>query len=93
MRQADEAASNTETGVPTLNAQRVALIESEGLRVQNLDPLGFEIHGADVRTRLSAPVIAAIEEEMAYRGFVVFNGQNDLSATELVNASKWWGGK
>ena len=93
MRRSAQMLSITASGVPPLSTQRVALIESEGLRVQNLDPLGFEIHGADVRTQLSAPVIAAIEEEMAYRGFVVFKGQTNLSATELVNASKWWGAK
>jgi len=83
--------NHTTAGIPSLDPQRAALIENEGLRLRELDPIGFEIYGADVRTRLPAPVINALEEEMASRGFVVFKGQTGLSATELVDASTWWG--
>lgn len=93
MQQAARRLSTTTSGIPSLDARRVALIENEGLRVRELDPLGVEIYGADVRSRLPAPVIAALEQEMANRGFIVFKGQTGLSAEELVGASKWWGGQ
>lgn len=85
--------SNTPPTIASLDPRRVALIENEGLQIQELDPLGFEIYGADVRHKLPAAVIDAIETEMASRGFVVFKGQTDLSPAELVDASKWWGAR
>lgn len=77
--------------IPPLEAHRVSLIEKEGLTVKQLEPLGVEVYGADVRFRLSEPVIEALAVEMANRGFIVFKHQTDLTADELVNASKWWG--
>ncbi|WFE70916.1 TauD/TfdA family dioxygenase [Halomonas sp. M1] len=86
--------NNVSSTLPTiapLNPDYLSLFEREGLTVKPLEPLGIEIYGADVRTRLSDPVIEALEVEMAHRGFIVFKHQTDLSAEELVNASKWWG--
>ncbi|MGP9833893.1 TauD/TfdA dioxygenase family protein [Marinobacter sp. NSM] len=67
------------------------MIEQAGLTVKQLEPLGVEIYGADVRAGLPEPVIEALEVEMANRGFIVFKQQTDLSADELVEVSKWWG--
>ncbi|SFR57632.1 taurine dioxygenase [Marinobacter gudaonensis] len=77
--------------VPPLSADRVSLIEEAGLTIKQIEPMGAEIYGADVRTRLPESVIAALEQEMANRGFIVFKHQTNLSAEELVEASRWWG--
>ncbi|TVP87450.1 MAG: taurine dioxygenase, partial [Pseudomonadaceae bacterium] len=90
MGKAFEQFSNNPT-IPPMDPARIKLIESAGLTVKPLEPLGVEIYNADVRTRLPDPVIKALEVEMAKRGFIVFKHQVGLSADELVNASKWWG--
>ncbi|MEC7378470.1 MAG: TauD/TfdA family dioxygenase [Pseudomonadota bacterium] len=79
--------------VPPLNADRVSLIEEAGLTIQQIEPIGAEIYGADVRTRPSEAVITALEQEMANRGFIVFKHQTNLSPDELVEASRWWGAR
>lgn len=79
--------------IPPLDPERVSLIEEAGLTLKQLEPLGVEIYGADVRTDLPEPVIQALEEEMANRGFIVFKHQRDLSPEELINVSKWWGAR
>ncbi len=77
--------------VPPLSADRVSLIEEAGLTIRQIEPMGAEIYGADVRTRLPENVITALEQEMANRGFIVFKHQTNLSPDELVEASRWWG--
>ena len=79
--------------IPPLDRQRRELIEQAGLTLEPLDPLGVAIYGADVRTRLSEPVIDALQVEMAHRGFIVFKQQQNLTAEELVSVSRWWGGR
>ncbi|KPP99442.1 TauD/TfdA family dioxygenase [Marinobacter sp. HL-58] len=91
MGQTSENFSNRLPTIPPLDPDRVSLIEKEGLTVKQLEPLGVEIYGADVRSRLPEPVIEALEVEMANRGFIVFKHQAGLSADELVEVSKWWG--
>ncbi|GGY61411.1 TauD/TfdA dioxygenase family protein [Marinobacter zhanjiangensis] len=91
MAKTSEKFSNKSPTIPDLDGHRVSLIEKEGLTVKQLEPLGVEVYGADVRHRLPGPVIEALAVEMANRGFVVFKHQTDLSADELVEASKWWG--
>ena len=82
---------DTAATIPALDPKRVELIESQGLEVKQLEPLGFEVYGADVRSRLPQPVIDALAMEMANRGFLVFKHQTALSPSELVSASEWWG--
>ncbi len=77
--------------VPPLSADRVSLIEEAGVTIRQIEPMGAEIYGADVRTRLPENVITALEQEMANRGFIVFKHQTNLSPDELVEASRWWG--
>jgi taurine dioxygenase len=84
---------DTKPTITSLDPQNISLIENEGLTIKQLEPLGAEIYGADVRSKLPAPVIEALEVEMAKRGFLVFKHQTDLTADELVNTSKWWGAK
>lgn len=80
------------TAIRPLDPNCVALAEQEGLTVRELSPIGAEIYGADVRTRISTQLIEALETAMAHRGFIVFKHQVGLSPEELINASKWWGG-
>ncbi|MBW7471677.1 TauD/TfdA dioxygenase family protein [Marinobacter sp. F4218] len=91
MEHVSEDTNGTPPTLPPLDPERVALIENEGLTLKQLEPLGVEIYGADVRSELPKPVIEALEVEMANRGFIVFKHQTDLSPDELINASKWWG--
>lgn len=84
---------HTSPTIPPMDPKRVALLEQAGLTVKQLEPLGVEVYGADVRKGLSEPIIAALEVEMANRGFVVFKHQTDLTADELVEASTMWGGR
>lgn len=91
MGNTSEKFSNVSPSIPSLDPARVQLFEDAGLTVKQLEPLGFEIYAIDVRSRIPEPVIAAMEAEMANRGFIVFKHQTDLSADELVQVSKWWG--
>jgi len=93
MGQTSEKFSGMLPTIPPLDSRRVSLIEQEGLRIEQLEPLGVDIYGADVRSKLPEPLIEALEVEMANRGFIVFKHQTGLSADELVNASKWWGAR
>jgi len=93
MGQAAEKFRTAAPTIPPLDPSNIALFEQEGLTVKQLEPLGFEIYGADVRAGLSEPVIRALETEMAKRGFLVFKHQGNISADELVKASKWWGAR
>ncbi|TVM05073.1 MAG: TauD/TfdA family dioxygenase [Halomonas sp.] len=82
---------DTSSTIPAIDPAHLALLEQHGLRATELEPLGIEIRGADVRSALPERVIRALEVEMAQRGFIVFKHQTELSANELVEASKWWG--
>lgn len=82
---------DTSSTIPAIDPAHLALLEQHGLKATELEPLGIEIRGADVRSALPEAVINALEVEMARRGFIVFKHQTELSANELVEASKWWG--
>lgn len=69
MEQAPVNFSNSLPTIPPLDPARVSLTEKEGLTVKQLEPLGVEVYGADVRSRLPEPVIEALEVGMANRGF------------------------
>ncbi|MGM0615072.1 MAG: TauD/TfdA dioxygenase family protein [Pseudomonadota bacterium] len=82
---------DTSSTIPAIDPAHLALLEQHGLTATELEPLGIEIRGADVRSALPEAVTKALEVEMAQRGFIVFKHQTELSANELVEASKWWG--
>ncbi|WP_235937143.1 TauD/TfdA dioxygenase family protein [Vreelandella azerica] len=82
---------DTSSTIPAIDPVHLSLLEQHGLTATELEPLGIEIRGADVRSALPEAVIKALEVEMAQRGFIVFKHQTELSANELVEASKWWG--
>ncbi|MDR9425189.1 MAG: TauD/TfdA family dioxygenase [Marinobacter sp.] len=91
MSQTSETLTGTNPNIPSVDPERASLIEDAGLSIKQLEPMGLEIYGADVRSPLPQPVIEALEVEMANRGFIVFKHQTGLSPDELINASKWWG--
>lgn len=82
---------DTSSTIPAIDPALLALLKQHGMSAIALEPLGIEIRGADVRSALPEKVIRALEVEMAQRGFIVFKHQTELSANELVDASKWWG--
>jgi len=80
--------------IPTIDKDRVSLIQTEfpSAKLEPLDPIGASVYGIDLKqTRPSQDVINAFEAEMANRGFLVFKDQHELTADELVEATKWWG--
>jgi taurine dioxygenase len=81
--------------LPPLDATRVALIERVGGRIEALDPIGAEVHGIDLSAEAPpAPdVLAALEVEMALRGFLVFRSERPLAPDDFLRASCWWGSR
>jgi taurine dioxygenase len=59
-----------------------------------IEPMGARVEGIDLKTKVPpAEVLKALQDEMAYRGFIVFGGQGVMSGDEQVFASKLWGGR
>lgn len=85
----------TYSKVPDPDPSRVALIEEFGGRILPLDPIGAEVHGIDLSSAETPPpeVVAALQSEMANRGFIVFKNRRQLEPEEFLRASCWWGGK
>ena len=81
--------------VPPLNPTSVAVVESFGASIQELSPMGAVVEGMDLAASQPppAPVVEALEQVMAERGFVVFRSDKALAAQDFLQASCWWGGK
>jgi len=81
--------------LPPLNPSNVATIENNGIQIIPLDPIGARVQGIDLTSgQAPAPeVVAALEEEMVNRGFLVFKNKRQLSVDDFLRASCWWGGK
>jgi len=81
--------------VPPLDANRTAVIEAGGGRIEPLDPIGAAVYGIDLGSDTPPPaeVVEALEQEMASRGFLVFKSERPLSPDDFLRASCWWGGK
>lgn len=82
--------------IPSLDKERLQLIQDKipGAKLIPLDPLGATVYGIDLKQkRPDDATMKALGEEMANRGFLVFKNQHDLSTDQLVNATKWWGGR
>ncbi|MEQ8264198.1 TauD/TfdA family dioxygenase [Pseudohaliea sp.] len=83
-----------ETPVPPPDPDRLRILEEAGGRLEPLSPLGASLAGIDLRSdRPEDAVLTALEAEMANRGFIVFKGQQGLTAEQLVQACQWWGGR
>lgn len=81
--------------ISPLNSSNVAAIEQSGAQIKPLAPLGAEVYGINLKSShpLQPNIIAALEQEMANRGFIVFKNEEQLTVDEFLNASCWWGGK
>ncbi|MDT8409316.1 MAG: TauD/TfdA family dioxygenase [Wenzhouxiangellaceae bacterium] len=81
--------------IPPLDPSRIGTIERFGGKIDALDPIGAEVHGIDLSAEHPPPaeVVAALEHEMARRGFLVFKNDNQISPDDFLRASAWWGGR
>ncbi|NKI34153.1 TauD/TfdA family dioxygenase [Wenzhouxiangella sp. XN79A] len=80
--------------VAPIDPERAARVERAGARIEALDPIGAAVRGIDLSAD-SPPVevVAALEQEMAARGFLVFKREQPLPADTFLRASCWWGGR
>jgi taurine dioxygenase len=79
--------------VPSLDPTRTALLTAAGVSITALDPLGAEVSGMDAKMPQDEEVLAALQLEMANRGFLVFKGQGVMAPDEQIRASELWGGR
>jgi len=81
--------------VKPINAASLSAVEKHGGRIAPLDPIGAQVEGIDLSSAdaLPAELVAALEYEMANRGFIVFKNKGQLSADAFLRASCLWGGK
>jgi len=81
--------------IPSLDPSRVAIIEQFGARIEPIEPLGAAVHGMGLTTGAEPPaeVLAALEVEMAHRGFIVFRCKQPLEPQDFLRVSCWWGGR
>ncbi len=87
--------STPQSKLSALDPSRVAVIEEFGGRITPLDPIGAQVEGIDLSAENPPPdgVVAALEREMAERGFLVFKSETQLTPDDFLRASCWWGGK
>ncbi|MEQ8604296.1 MAG: TauD/TfdA family dioxygenase [Marivibrio sp.] len=81
--------------IPPLDPARIAEIRAAGGEITPLEPLGAEVRGIDLR-RPEPPheaARAALEREMAERGFLVFKNEAQIEPDDFLRASCWWGGR
>jgi taurine dioxygenase len=81
--------------IPPLNPERLDAVASSGGKIIPLDPIGAAVYGIDLSSKHPPPpaVVAALEHEMAERGFLVFKSEQAMSPDDFLRASSWWGGK
>lgn len=81
--------------IPALDESRLKVIqEATGATLTPLEPLGAAVQGLDLKgPRPNQEVMAALELEMAHRGFLVFKQQYNMTTEDLVEATQWWGGR
>jgi hypothetical protein len=62
-------------GVSPLNEQNVQFLAQHGITLTSIEPMGAKCTGLDLRkTKPSKEIVKVLQEEMAYRGFIVFSG-------------------
>ncbi len=78
-----------------MDPSRVKLVEAFGGEITPLEPIGAEVRGVDLSSPQAPPdeILAALEAEMANRGFLVFKNERELEVDDFLRASCWWGGK
>ncbi len=81
--------------LPPIDPSHATVVENAGGRIIPLEPIGAQVSGFDLTLRepLPAEVIAALELEMARRGFLVFKNDRQLAPEDFLRASCLWGGR
>ncbi|WP_376696218.1 TauD/TfdA dioxygenase family protein [Wenzhouxiangella sp. EGI_FJ10305] len=81
--------------VSPLHPAHVEAVEKAGGKINPLNPIGAEVHGIDLSAEQppSPEALAALEKEMASRGFLVFKSTRQLEIEDFLRASAWWGGR
>ena len=76
-------------------AARSAVLVRAGIALEELGAIGAVIRGVDLDAERppSEPVRAALEHEMAVRGFLVFKSERAIDPEAFLAASCWWGGR
>lgn len=95
MSESKPSATTRSPSLPPLDPERARAIEQGGGAIRPLDPIGAEVHGIDLSSEHPpAPeVVAALEQEMAQLGFLVFKSDRQISPDDFLRASAWWGGR
>lgn len=80
---------------PPLDPSCVKAIEDVGGAITALDPIGAQVRGIDLRSEAALPqkIVEALEREMAFRGFLAFKNEKQLSVEDFLRASCLWGGR
>jgi len=81
--------------VPDLDPARVAVVENFGGEIIPLQPIGAQVSGIDLTSKTTPPqgVLDALEQEMAFRGFLVFKNEREIGHEDFLRTSCWWGGR
>ena len=80
---------------PPLDPSCVKAIEDVGGEITALDPIGAQVRGIDLRSEAALPqkIVEALEREMAFRDFLAFKNEKQLSVEDFLRASCLWGGR
>ncbi len=83
------------TKLPEIDPARAAIIQKHGGEIIPLDPIGAQVSGIDLTLQQAPPpeVVAALETEMALRGFLVFKNERQLEPEDFLRASCLFGGR
>jgi taurine dioxygenase len=82
------------TPVPLIADDTQRLLDPLGAELIELDPIGVAVKGIDLAAdKPPTEVVAALEQVMAERGFLVFKRDEALDPDDFLRASAWWGGK
>lgn len=93
-QQTGQTSAATDAAVPPLDDANIQAIARAGGDISPLEPIGAQVSGIDLAGEApSEAVIAALESEMASRGFIVFKSSQTLDPESFLRASCWWGGR
>jgi len=87
--------SKNAPGVLPIDPNHRSTVEAFGATLIQLEPLGAVVQGLELAatTPPPLPVVQALEQTMADRGFIVFKSEHPLAVEHFLQASCWWGGK
>ena len=86
---------NQASNLPNLQPSHVQAIRDFGGEIAPLEPIGAQVSGIDLSSAGPPPenVRAALEKEMALRGFLVFKNDTEIDPESFLRASCWFGGR